>query len=64
MKIKSRLFIFMLVVGIFGIIGEVRCVMKAIACDWKSPYTAEIVYTVSACTQLGGIVGWINIKDE
>ena len=44
--------------------GEVQCIFKAINCNWKPIGKAEIVYTASACTGIGAIVGWFNIKDE
>lgn len=46
------------------LIGEIMCVVKAVRCDWKPIGKAEIIYTASAATGLGGIVGWMNIKDE
>lgn len=48
---------------IFLFIGEVKCIVKAVNCDWEAPYKAEVIYTASACTGVGAIVGWINIKD-
>ncbi len=51
-----------LVVGL--LIGEVKCIVKAVNCNWDPVGKSEIVYTVAACTGLGGIVGWMNIEDE
>jgi hypothetical protein len=46
------------------IIGEVRCIYKAIACNWEPVGKAEIVYTGSAICGLGCIVGWMDIEDK
>lgn len=57
----------MILVGLLLIIlsaaGEILCVIKATRCDWEAPYKAEAVYTISALTGLGSIVGWFNISD-
>lgn len=46
------------------IIGEIRCVYKAITCNWEPIGKAEIIYTGSALTGLGCVVGWFNIEDK
>ena len=46
------------------IIGEVRCIYKAIACNWEPVGKAEIVYTGSVICGLGCIVGWMDIEDK
>jgi hypothetical protein len=46
------------------VIGEIRCIYKAIACNWEPIGKAEIVYTGAALTGLGSIIGWINIEDK
>ena len=45
-------------------IGEIRCIYKAITCNWEPIGNAEIVYTGSSLTGLGCIVGWFNIEDK
>jgi len=37
---------------------------KLVKCNWEPVGKAEIIYTASACTGLGAIVGWFNIKDN
>ena len=49
---------------IFVLVGEVKCVVKAVRCDWNPIGKAEIIYTGAALTGLGAIVGWINIEDD
>jgi len=51
-------------VSAFLFIGEVRCVVKAIHCDWNPIGKAEIIYTGAAITGLGCIVGWMKINDK
>jgi Rieske Fe-S protein len=68
MKTKGKLFglgvfIYFAIIALL-LIGEVRCIYKAITCNWEPVGKAEILYTVSACTGLGCIVGWINIEDK
>jgi hypothetical protein len=43
--------------------GEVRCIYKAASCNWDPIGKAEIIYTVSAFTGAGCIVGWVDIQD-
>lgn len=46
------------------VIGEVKCIVKAINCNWEPIGKAEIIYTASACTGLGAVMGYINIEDK
>ncbi len=46
------------------IVGEVKCVVKAVQCNWEPVGKAEIVYTGAALVGLGPIVGWIDIEDK
>jgi len=50
--------------GILGLIGEVKCIMKAAQCNWEPIGKAEIVYTGAALTGFGAIVGWLDIEDK
>jgi len=49
---------------VLAIIGEIRCIYKAITCNWEPIGKSEIVYTIGACTGTGAIIGWFNIKDK
>jgi len=51
-------------IATFSIIGEVKCIQKAIYCNWEPIGKAEVIYTVSAATGIGIIVGYIDIKDK
>jgi Flp pilus assembly pilin Flp len=47
-----------------ALIGEVKCVVKAVNCNWEPIGKAEVLYTGAACCGLGAIVGWMNIEDK
>jgi len=46
------------------LVGEVKCIIKAVNCNWEPIGKAEVIYTAAACTGLGAIVGYIDIKDN
>lgn len=62
-KIKLIIILQLLIV-LFVIIGEIKCIYKAFTCNWEPIGKAEIIYTASACTGLGVITGWIDIEDK
>jgi hypothetical protein len=66
MKDNMRLFAFILWIGlaIAGLIGEVKCIYKAIQCNWEPIGKAECVYTISAITGVGIVVGYLTIEDK
>ena len=49
---------------ILAVVGEVKCIIKAIDCNWEPVGKAEIVYTGASLTGLGCVVGYINIEDK
>ena len=49
---------------ILAIVGEVKCIIKAIDCNWEPVGKAEIIYTGASLTGLGCVVGYINIEDK
>lgn len=46
------------------VIGEIKCVIKMINCNWEPIGKAEAIYTIGTFTGLGAIVGYINIEDK
>ena len=54
---------FFVVTGL-AIAGEVMCIVKAVKCNWEPVGKSEVIYTVSALTGAGVIVGWIDIEDK
>lgn len=49
---------------IASLVGEIKCIVKAINCNWEPVGKAEIVYTAAALTGIGSIVGYMNITDK
>ena len=46
------------------LIGEVKCIIKMINCNWEPIGKAEVIYTIGTFTGLGSIIGYINIEDK
>jgi hypothetical protein len=44
--------------------GEVKCIIKALKCNWNPIGKAEIFYTVGAFTGAGCIIGYLDIEDK
>ena len=61
--IKTLITVYSLLI-VTAIVGEIRCLYKAFKCNWEPIGKAEVIYTVSAVSGIGCIVGWINIKDN
>ena len=53
-----------LLIGTLALVGEVKCIIKAVDCNWEPIGKAEIVYTVGACTGTGCIIGYLDIEDK
>jgi hypothetical protein len=49
---------------ILAIVGEVKCIIKAVNCNWEPVGKAEIVYTGACLTGLGCVVGYLDIQDK
>lgn len=56
--------IFIILIILLGLIGEIRCIYKAITCNWEPIGKAEILYTGGSLTGLGAIIGWLEIEDK
>lgn len=46
------------------LVGEVKCIVKACQCNWEPIGKAEIIYTASAFTGVGCVVGYFDIQDK
>lgn len=64
MKLRIGFGLIGVTIGVLLIIGEVKCIYKAIECNWEPIGKAEVIYTVAACTGFGSIVGWFDIEDK
>lgn len=53
-----------LLIIVLLLIGEVKCIYKAINCNWEPIGKAEIIYTGAALSGIGSIVGWFEIEDK
>ena len=53
-----------ILLSILLVVGEIKCIVKALKCNWEPIGKAEIIYTVAACTGLGAVVGYIDIEDK
>ena len=67
MKIKFKntmIRLGLLVLIITAFVGEIKCTVKAVKCNWEPIGKAEVLYTASAFTGLGCVVGYLDIKDK
>lgn len=64
MKTGIALIVIYTAIIIAALVGEVKCIIKAIDCNWEPVGKAEIVYTVASLTGFGAIVGYMDIKDK
>jgi len=49
---------------IFLFVGWVKCIIKAVNCNWDPIDKAEVIYTAGIFFGYGGIIGWIEIEDK
>ena len=64
MKTGIALIVIYSAIIIAALVGEVKCIIKAINCNWEPVGKAEIVYTGASLTGLGAIVGYMDIQDK
>ena len=60
----KKLIVIYVVVVVLAVVGEIKCIINAVCCNWEPIGKAEVVYTASTLTGLGCIVGWIDIQDK
>lgn len=63
-KVGCVIYFVWVIIVLALLIGEVKCIIKAVKCNWEPIGKAEIIYTASAVSGFGGIVGWFNIEDK
>jgi len=56
--------ILILAIPLLLLIGEIKCIYKAVKCNWEPIGKAEIIYTAGAFTGTGAIIGWFDIEDK
>lgn len=64
MKESIGVVIIGVVMVVFSLVGEIKCIIKAVKCNWEPVGKSEIIYTGAALTGLGCIVGYIDIQDK
>lgn len=47
-----------------ALVGEVKCIIKMIDCNWQPIGKAEIIYTAATFTGFGAVVGYLDIQDK
>jgi hypothetical protein len=53
-----------LIVAVALLVGEIKCIIKMIECNWEPIGKAEVIYTAATFTGVGCIVGYIDIQDK
>lgn len=53
-----------LAIMVLALVGEVKCIIKAVNCNWDPVGKSEVIYTVAACSGLGAVVGYFDIEDK
>jgi len=64
MKTTITLFFIYAIIIIAVIVGEIKCIIKAVNCNWEPVGKAEVIYTIGVFTGAGAIIGYIDIKDN
>jgi hypothetical protein len=64
MKTKMIVAGIYLAIVIAALVGEIKCIYKAVTCNWEPVGQAEMIYTAAACTGFGAIVGYLDIEDK
>lgn len=60
MKSFKKFIIIWVALVIIALVGEVKCVIKLVKCDFQPSYKAEILYGVGTFTGLGAIFGYVD----
>ena len=45
-------------------VGEIRCFVKMVRCNWDPIGKAEVLYTIGTFTGTGCVIGWFDIEDK
>ena len=51
-------------IPLFCLVGWVKCIIKAVDCNWDPIGKAEVIYTAGIFTGLGSVIGYIDIQDK
>ncbi len=63
---NAKIVLFLVYLSFIGlcVVGEVKCIAKAVNCNWQPIGKAEVIYTASAFTGVGVVVGYMDIEDK
>lgn len=62
---KTRIFTALIVlILLLSAIGEIKCIIKMVNCNWEPVGKAEIIYTAGTFTGLGVVIGYLDIEDK
>lgn len=61
---KRICFILIITIWVLAFIGEIKCIVKVVACNWSPIGRAEVVYTIGMFTGLGAVIGYLDIEDN
>lgn len=64
MKTGISITIIYVAIIIAAVVGEVKCIVRMVNCNWEPVGKAEVIYTAATFTGFGAIVGYIDIKDN
>lgn len=64
MKIAATVTIVYILIFIILLVGEIKCIVKMINCNWEPIGKSEIIYTIGTFSGLGCIIGYVDIEDK
>lgn len=64
MKTSIAVSVISVAIIVAAIVGEVKCIIKVINCNWEPIGKAEVIYTAAAFTGFGCIIGYVDIQDK
>lgn len=63
-KLALGFWVFVMIIILFGTIGWVMNIVKLSQLNFNAPYKAEVIRVVGVFTPIGGLTGWMEIKDN
>ena len=52
--------IFVVIVWLFGAVGQGMCAYRLLKCDFEPSYKPEVIYSISLVTGVGAVTGYID----
>ncbi len=62
-KFSIVIFIAIVMIMVFGVIGWFMNLVKLVRLDFKEPYKAEIIRGIGLVPVVGAVTGYIDIQD-